>query len=89
MKHLSVEEFVEYVDGLEFEELEDVTAFVRSYFEAYKEIPKEDEEEKNNAWMKYVILSSRFTMTFVTYIEMSIKMREEMEEQMRSTEPEE
>lgn len=82
MKHLTVAEFAEYIDGLEFEELEDITAFIRSYFEAYKEVPMEDEEEKNNAWMKYVILTSRFAMTLVHYADMSIAFRKELDEQM-------
>lgn len=33
-KHLSTSEFAEYVNNLDFEELEDLTAFVKSYFEA-------------------------------------------------------
>jgi hypothetical protein len=86
MKHLTAAEFADYVDDLEFEELEDIAAFVRSYFEAYKEIPEEDEEEKQNAWLKYVILTSRFAMTFVHYIEMSIEMRKEIEDQIKSIE---
>lgn len=78
-KHLSPSEFAEYVDNLNFEELEDVTSFVKSYYEAYKSTPAEDTEAKNDAWMKYLILTSRFCMTFIAYIEMSFKLRKKYE----------
>jgi hypothetical protein len=79
-KHLSPSEFAEYIDKLDFEELEDVTAFVRSYYEAYESTPSEEVDAKNDAWMKYVILTSRFAMTFVTYIELAMKLRKKYEE---------
>lgn len=81
MKHLNVEEFAEYVDGLEFEEIEDLTAFVRAYYESYKEI-EDDGQEKDIAWMKYVILTSRFGMTFVHLIENIIKAGKKYEDLM-------
>lgn len=51
-KHLSTSEFAEYVNNLDFEELKDLTAFVKSYFEEFKSTPNEDLEAKNAAWAK-------------------------------------
>lgn len=82
MKHMSISEFAEYVDNLEFEELEDVSAFIKGYFDAYKEIPEENEAEKDQAWLKYVVLASKYCMTFITYYEMSAKYRKELQEQL-------
>jgi hypothetical protein len=85
-KHLSTSEFAEYIDNLDFEELEDLTAFVKSYFEAYKSTPNEDTEAKNEAWEKYTILATRFCMTFLVYAEMSFKLRKEYEDLLRNEE---
>jgi hypothetical protein len=82
-KHLSPSEFAEYVDNLNFEELEDVTAFVKSYYEAYESTPSENVDEKNDAWVKYVILTSRFCMTFLTYIEMAFELRKKYEDLLK------
>ena len=88
MKNMSAAEFAEYIDGLEFEELEDITAYIRSYFESYKNIPEENDEEKNEAWIKYVILSSKFCMTFVHYIDMSLKYRKDLEDKLKAVDEE-
>lgn len=82
MKHMTISEFSEYVDGLEFEELEDVSAFIKGYFDAYKAIPDEQEEEKDQAWLKYVVLASKYCMTFMAYFDMSLKYRKELQEQL-------
>ena len=79
-KHLSPSEFAEYVDNLNFKELEDVTAFVKSYYEAFKSIPDEDAVAKNEAWMKYVILTTRFCMTFIAYVDQSLELLRQYEE---------
>jgi hypothetical protein len=85
-KHLSTSEFAEYIDNLDFEELEDLTTFVKSYFEAYKSTPNEDTEAKNEAWEKYTILATRFCMTFLVYAEMSFELRKEYEDLLRNEE---
>jgi hypothetical protein len=85
-RHLSTSEFAEYIDNLDFEELEDLTAFVKSYFEAYKSIPNEDIEAKTAAWSKYTILAARFCMTFLIYAEMSFELRKEYEDLLRNEE---
>jgi hypothetical protein len=85
-KHLSTSEFAEYIDNLDFEELEDLTAFVKSYFEAYKSTPNEDTEAKAAAWAKYTILATRFCMTFLVYAEMSFELRKEYEDLLRNEE---
>lgn len=79
-KHLSTSEFAEYVDNLNFKELEDVTAFVKSYYETFKSIPDEDAVAKNEAWMKYVILTTRFCMTFIAYVDQSLELLRQYEE---------
>ena len=79
-KHLSTSEFAEYIDNLDFKELEDLTSFVKSYFEAYRSTPNEDLEAKTAAWAKYTILATRFCMTFLVYVEMSFELRKEYEE---------
>lgn len=80
MKHMNIGEFADYVDNLEFEELEDVSAFIRGYFESYKEIPEENTEEKDDAWLKYVVLASKYCMTFVTYFDMTLEARKVFEQ---------
>ena len=80
MKHMNIGEFADYVDNLEFEELEDVSAFIRGYLESYKEIPEENTQEKDDAWLKYVVLASKYCMTFITYFDMTLEARKAFEQ---------
>lgn len=81
-KHLTPVEFSEYVMNLKFEEFEDILAFVKSYYTAYKETPETEIESKNDAWIKYAILASHFCMTFIYYAEMNVALMKEFEEKI-------
>ena len=79
-KSLSREEFIDYVKGLEFQELEDAAAFVNEYFEYYQSLTTEAEEEKQLAWEKYIILCSKYGHWFMKFTLNIIEMRKEIQE---------
>jgi hypothetical protein len=76
------EEFVEYVKNLEFQELEDVAAFVTQYYEYYNNIPGDKKEEKDEAWQKYMILQAKFGMMFVSFTYTVIEYRKQLNDEI-------
>ncbi len=83
MKSFTREEFVEYVKTLEFEELEDIGAFIQEYFQFYEAVPVENKEEKDEAWAKVMILLARYGITFVTFGMAVIDFRKHLNEEIR------
>lgn len=79
-KNYTREEFVDYVKGLKFQELEDVANFINEYFEHYESIPEDNKEEKQLAWEKYVILLSKYGHWFVSFALMVMELRGKMGE---------
>ena len=77
VKSFTSKEFINYVDNLEFEELEDAAAFVRLYYDEY--LKAETEEDKDSTFMRYTILMSKFGIMFLTFTEMVVKLRKETE----------
>lgn len=64
MKHASIEEFVNYIENLEVNSIHSAIDLVEAYYSDYLQTPDEQADEKNVAWMKYVVLSSKFCVTF-------------------------
>lgn len=83
-KNYTKQEFVEYVKNLEFYELSDIANFINEYYEHYESIPAADEEEKQNAWEKYVILLAKYGHLFVAFTLMVIAMRHGTESEMKN-----
>jgi hypothetical protein len=83
MKNFTKEEFVDYVKTLQFEELEDIGAFIQEYFNYYEKIPNENKEEKDEAWAKVMILLARYGMTFVSFGMVVIDFRKHLNEEIR------
>ena len=88
MKSFSKEEFVKYVEKLEFEELEDAANFVTEYFEYYRQLPDNPKENKDAAWEKYMILMAKFGMMFVTFTSLAIRYRKQLNEEIAAEEAE-
>lgn len=86
MKSYTTEEFVEYVKTLQFNELEDMASFVKDYYEHFESIPRENEQEKNAAWEKFVVLITRFGMSFVSFTLAVIDFRKKVDEEIREQE---
>lgn len=86
MKGYTREEFVNYVKNLEFDELDDAANFVTEYFSYFESIPKENKEEKDAAWEKWVILMSKFGMMFVTFTSEVIAFRKRLNDELKATE---
>ena len=82
MKSYTKEEFIEYVKGLKFEELEDIGNFIKEYYEYYDEIPKENKEAKDDAWEKYAILMTMYGMTFISFALSVIGLRKVLEDEI-------
>lgn len=80
------EEFLQYVENLEFNELEDVASFVTEYYEYYRNIPEEKKEEKDEAWQKYMILMAKFGMMFVSFTATVIEYRKQLNEELAAEE---
>lgn len=86
MKSYTKEEFVNYVNTLEFEDLGDCANFVTSYYEFYQNTPQEPIEEKDLAFEKYLILLAKFGMQFVYFTSMVIDMRKRFNEELEGKE---
>lgn len=86
MKSYTKEEFVKYVESLEFQELEDAASFVTEYYEFYKSLPSEPKEEKDAAWEKYMILMAKFGMLFVSFTTMIIGFRKNLNDEIAAEE---
>lgn len=86
MKSYTKEEFVKYVESLEFQELEDAASFVTEYYEFYKSLPNEPKEEKDAAWEKYMILMAKFGMLFVSFTTMIIGFRKKLNDEIAAEE---
>lgn len=84
MKSYTKEEFVKYVESLEFEELDDAANFVTEYYEYYKTLPNDPKEEKDAAWEKYMILMAKFGMMFVMFTSMVIDFRKKTNDELFS-----
>ena len=67
------EEFVEYIQGLEFLELEDVAEFVHSYWKEYNENPTDDNSFRYNACV------ATYGHLFLFFTREAIKMRKDYE----------
>lgn len=86
MKSYTKEEFVKYVESLEFQELEDAASFVTEYYAFYKSLPNEPKEEKDAAWEKYMILMAKFGMMFVSFTTMVISFRKKLNDEIAAEE---
>lgn len=84
MKSYTKEEFVKYVESLQFEELEDAANFVNEYYEYYRSLSGDNKEEKDAAWEKYMILQAKFGMMFVSFTLMVIEFRKKMNEEIQA-----
>lgn len=82
MKSYSREEFIEYVKGLKFDELEDIATFVQSYFNYYESVPADQKEEKDAAWEKYVILAAKYCISFTEFTLAVIDYRKKLNEEL-------
>ena len=82
----TMEEFVDYVKKLEFQELEDCAAFVTQYYEYYRNVPEENTQDKDDAWKKYMVLMSKFGMMFVSFSAAVIEFRKKLNEQIAEEE---
>jgi len=82
MKGYNKEEFFEYVKTLEFDELEDCAAFIQYYYDYYRKLPEEPKEEKDLAWHKYLILMSKFGITFVSFTASVIEFRKKLQNEI-------
>jgi len=67
------EEFLKYIEGLDFYELEDVAEFVHLYWKQYKEDPTYDTRYKYNACM------ATYGHLFLYFTREAIKMRKDYE----------
>ena len=76
---MSRSEFVEYVKDLNIEDLEVMVELVLSYFDDYNDLPEDKEDERQLAWEKYVILISKYGITFAEYTKMMIDLRKQLE----------
>ena len=86
MKSYTREEFIEYVKTLQFEELEDMGAFIQEYYKYYENVPVENQKEKDEAWAKVLILLGRFGMTFISFSLAVIEFRKKLNEEIRAEE---
>lgn len=86
MKSYTKEEFVKYVETLQFDELEDAAAFVTEYYEYYKSLPNEPKEEKDASFEKYMILMAKFGMLFVSFTLMVIGFRKKLNDEIAAEE---
>lgn len=82
MKSYTKEEFIKYVETLQFEELQDCADFITEYFNYYKNLPETPKEEKDAAWEKYMILMSKFGMMFVVFASSVIEFRKKLNEEL-------
>jgi len=82
MKSFTKEEFIKYVETLQFDELEDCAKFVTEYYDYYKSLPDEPKENKDAAWEKYMILMSKYGMMFVSFTIMVIDFRKRLNEEI-------
>jgi hypothetical protein len=67
------EEFVAYIQGLEFIELEDVAEFVQSYWKEYNDKPTDENSFRYNACI------ATFGHLFLYFTREAIKMRKDYE----------
>lgn len=86
MKSFTKEEFVKYVETLQFEELEDAANFVNEYYEYYRSLSGNNKEEKDSAWEKYMILQAKFGMLFVSFTKMVIEFRKNLNDEIAKSE---
>lgn len=86
MKSFTREEFLEYVKGLNFEELEDVSNFVQEYLDHFQSIPEENVKEKDDAWEKYMMLMARFGSMFLAFTISVINFRKILNDEMSQEE---
>ena len=86
MRSYTKEEFVKYVETLQFEELEDAANFVNEYYEYYRSLSGNNKEEKDAAWEKYMILQAKFGMLFVSFTIMVIDFRKKMNDEIAAEE---
>ena len=67
------EEFLKYIEGLDFYELEDIAEFVNSYWVEYKDKPTYDNRFRYNACI------ATFGHLFLHYTRQAIEMRKNYE----------
>jgi hypothetical protein len=79
MKSYTRDEFIEYVRKLEFDDLGDCAYFVSEYYEHYKSVPEANKVEKQEAWEKYVVLITKFGITFTAFTLMVMDMKKLMD----------
>jgi hypothetical protein len=80
MKGATTEEFLTYVKGLNFYELEDMCAFVRAYVDAYYKSNTTDKELLKEAYMQYSIVAAEFIPLLLSYVEQVIELRKVLED---------
>jgi hypothetical protein len=73
------EDFLAYVKELNFVDLEDAASFVNEYYKHYISLSNEDNDEKQLAWEKYMILLSKFGHWFVNFSLMVFEMQKNLE----------
>lgn len=86
MKSYTKEEFIKYVEGLQFDELEDMAEFTLEYYDYYKSLPEEPKAEKDAAWEKYMILMAKFGMLFVSFTIMVVNFRKKLNDEIAAEE---
>lgn len=73
------EDFLAYVNDLNFVDLQDATSFVHEYYNHYISLPNDDSEEKQLAWEKYLILLSKFGHWFMKFSMMVLELQKNLE----------
>lgn len=73
------EDFLAYVKDLNFVDLQDAASFVHEYYNHYISLPNDDNEGKQLAWEKYVILLSKFGHMFVKFSMMVLELQKNLE----------
>lgn len=77
------EEFITYVKDLNFVELEDAASFVNEYYNHYISLSNEDNDEKQLAWEKYVILLSKFGHLFLSFSLMVLEIQKTLDTNLK------
>ena len=87
MKHLSKEEFVQYISDLDFQEFEDLLGYMRAYYDEYTKTAKlEDEEEAKMAWFRYSCLLSKYGHVLLKFAEEIVEKQKIIEQKMEEIE---
>jgi hypothetical protein len=72
------DEFLDYVKDLQIDDLEQMVDLVLEYFDYYEQLP-EDAENKQDAWEKFVILVTKYGVTFAEYTKMVLQLKKNLE----------